>query len=230
MRKRGWSITSTDQTIDSNRSRQNRTRSNTEHSELSLTADEKTEIMNSFPTEIIELDQEDQTEIIEIDQDEEDQGEREEEDHLEMFGDSDGDRDCHERPKKKQRSNENNKQGVSSVTSVNGIDPKLLELAKGRLSKWTTRLFDPNRPRGLVETPEMIPLNDEFLVQFGQTNKKMQSVTGQTVDVDRETLDEDIDDLVDKGDDKKKVETKSKAGYKVRRNGRNDRVMSFITS
>jgi hypothetical protein len=27
-------------------------------------------------------------------------------------------------------------------------------LAKSKLSKWAARLFDPNRPRGLVEPPK----------------------------------------------------------------------------
>lgn len=29
-----------------------------------------------------------------------------------------------------------------------------LDLAKSKLSKWAARLFDPNRPRGLVEPPK----------------------------------------------------------------------------
>ena len=40
------------------------------------------------------------------------------------------------------------------------------------MSKWSTRLLDPDRPRSLVETPEIIPLNDEFLSAFGKRSKQ----------------------------------------------------------
>ena len=211
MRKRGWSIASTDNTIESSKSqqsipyRQNRARSNTDHSEVSLTADEKMELMNSFPTDIIELDQEGET-----------QGKghgKEEEDHLEMFGDSDNDSDG-QQPTKKQRTSE--KDGSGSNASK-GIDPKILKLAKGRLSKWATRLFDPNRPRGLIETPEIIPLNDEFLVQFGNANKEMQNVTGKKIDIDRGNLDQDIEEKSnDSGNEiQDDIKNSSKDGFKV---------------
>eukprot|EP00934_Nitzschia_sp_Nitz4_P007249 Nitzschia sp. Nitz4//scaffold14_size191712//56017//57273//NITZ4_001710-RA/size191712-processed-gene-0.8-mRNA-1//1//CDS//3329536888//7239//frame0 len=47
----------------------------------------------------------------------------------------------------------------------------LLEAAKSRLSKWAARLFDPDRPRGLIQAPEVIPLNDEFLQAFGRRER-----------------------------------------------------------
>ena len=34
------------------------------------------------------------------------------------------------------------------------------------------RLFDPARPRGLIETHTIIPLNDEYLKAFGTTAKR----------------------------------------------------------
>ncbi len=54
-------------------------------------------------------------------------------------------------------------------------DSQLLEHAKSRLSKWAARLFDPDRPKGLVQAPETIPLNDEHLKAFGARVKKEQS-------------------------------------------------------
>ena len=41
-------------------------------------------------------------------------------------------------------------------------------MAKKKLSKWALRLFDSSRPKGLIETPPIIPLNDEYLKAFGQ--------------------------------------------------------------
>jgi hypothetical protein len=216
MRKRGWSIASNDHTIESPKSqndqnmpRRNRARSNTDHSEVSLTTDEKMELMNSFPTEIIELDQEGE--------DQEKGQEKEEEDHLEMFGDSDDDDDdsCQPTTKKQRLISKEDENGSKSK---GGIDPKLLELAKGRLSKWATRLFDPNRPRGLVQAPEIIPLNDEFLTQFGQANKEMQDVTGQKLVIDRGNLDQEIEEETNDGGKKQEEKQKSsKDGFKVSR-------------
>ena len=60
----------------------------------------------------------------------------------------------------------------ASVTVAATPPPsQLLEHAKHRLSKWAARLFDPNRPKGLVQAPETIPLNDEFLKAFGERTK-----------------------------------------------------------
>jgi len=68
---------------------------------------------------------------------------------------------------------------------------KLFELAQQRLSKWAARLFDPNRPRGLVETPAEIPLNDEFLQAFGRREKAMDAQLGKApLSIDREIIDE----------------------------------------
>jgi len=91
----------------------------------------------------------------------------------------------------------------------------LLSHAKNRLSKWALRLFDPNRPRGLVEGPLVIPLNDEFLSAFGKREKGHDEETGRAFEVDSSAIDlvQDNDD-----DDKQHAkETKAAAmGYKVK--------------
>jgi cellular nucleic acid-binding protein len=94
-----------------------------------------------------------------------------------------------------------------------------LDLAKNKLSKWAARLFDPNRPRGLVEAPQVIPLNDEFLTAFGKREKEYDQISGRVVDIDKtlldtETLDDDAatrssDSVGDKGE-------KQKDGCKVK--------------
>ncbi|KAL3816297.1 hypothetical protein ACHAXA_008105 [Cyclostephanos tholiformis] len=64
-----------------------------------------------------------------------------------------------------------------------------LDLAKNKLSKWAARLFDPNRPRGLVEPPKVIPLNDEFLTAFGKREKEFDLIAGRGIDIDKTSLD-----------------------------------------
>lgn len=52
---------------------------------------------------------------------------------------------------------------------------RILETAASRgLSKFARRLLDPNRPRGsnIVEPPQILPLNDEFLQAFGRRHQK----------------------------------------------------------
>ena len=62
------------------------------------------------------------------------------------------------------------------------------------MSKWAQRLFDPDRPRGLVETPEILPLNDEFLSAFGARERKNGAKGGGEREVDaEEDQDEDQD-------------------------------------
>mmetsp|Transcript_8981 Transcript_8981/g.13400 ORF Transcript_8981/g.13400 Transcript_8981/m.13400 type:complete len:594 (+) Transcript_8981:46-1827(+) len=64
-----------------------------------------------------------------------------------------------------------------------------IEKAKSKLSKWSLRLFDPNRPRGLIEPPTVIPLNDEYLKSFGKREKEMDKAIGREIDIDDENLD-----------------------------------------
>jgi len=68
---------------------------------------------------------------------------------------------------------------------------RILALAKSRLSKWAARLFDPDRPRGLIEAPQTIPLNDEFLKAFGKREKEHDKVMGTTLEIDNNILDDD---------------------------------------
>ena len=84
--------------------------------------------------------------------------------------------------------------GVADSKSKKGtIDPNLVTQAKHRLSKWAARLFDPDRPRGLVKPPQTIPLNDEFLAAFGKREKEMDAELGRILDRD-ERIDTDNDD------------------------------------
>ena len=87
-----------------------------------------------------------------------------------------------------------------------------LDNAKNKLSKWAARLFDPNRPRGLVEAPQVIPLNDEFLTAFGKREKEDDARIGREIEIDKTSLDvidvdsEDDDDDLDKKKKSKKKE------------------------
>lgn len=74
-----------------------------------------------------------------------------------------------------------------------------LDNAKNKLSKWAARLFDPNRPRGLVEPPKVIPLNDEFLTAFGKREKEYDAVAGRDIEIDKTSL--DIIDVSDNDED-----------------------------
>eukprot|EP00579_Thalassiosira_antarctica_P000022 CAMPEP_0201866260 /NCGR_PEP_ID=MMETSP0902-20130614/900_1 /ASSEMBLY_ACC=CAM_ASM_000551 /TAXON_ID=420261 /ORGANISM="Thalassiosira antarctica, Strain CCMP982" /LENGTH=434 /DNA_ID=CAMNT_0048391191 /DNA_START=63 /DNA_END=1368 /DNA_ORIENTATION=- len=84
-----------------------------------------------------------------------------------------------------------------------------LDLAKNKLSKWAARLFDPNRSRGLVETPAVIPLNDEFLKAFGKREKEYDEVSGRVMDIDKTSL-----DIIDVSDDENETDKKPKSEAK----------------
>ena len=70
--------------------------------------------------------------------------------------------------------------------------PRRFEMAKQRLSKWAARLFDPNRPKGLIQSPEIIPLKDTFLSAFGKREKEHDSRHGVVFPI--ETAIDDTDD------------------------------------
>ena len=95
-----------------------------------------------------------------------------------------------------------------------------VELAKKKLSKWAARLFDPNRPRGLVEAPKTIPLNDEFLTAFGKREKEHDEKLGRKIQINQEIQDEgdssseDEQDAVKESSDSTKKD--SVEGRKVR--------------
>jgi hypothetical protein len=135
MRKRGWSI----QSDQSER-----------HADGDLTAEEKKELLESFPVH------------------------EETEDH------------DHEEPELKRQ-----KKVFEPETDNN---ESLFEVAKQRLSKWAARLFDPNRPRGLVQPPAVIPLNDEFLTAFGKREKDYDEKTGRSIEIPQEIGDESSDE------------------------------------
>lgn len=61
--------------------------------------------------------------------------------------------------------------------------------AKSRLSKWAARLFDPDRPRGLIEPPQTIPLNDDFLKAFGKRVQEDDAGMGISHEIDH-TIDD----------------------------------------
>eukprot|EP00529_Nitzschia_sp_RCC80_P011969 CAMPEP_0113515490 /NCGR_PEP_ID=MMETSP0014_2-20120614/40981_1 /TAXON_ID=2857 /ORGANISM="Nitzschia sp." /LENGTH=575 /DNA_ID=CAMNT_0000412079 /DNA_START=44 /DNA_END=1771 /DNA_ORIENTATION=+ /assembly_acc=CAM_ASM_000159 len=101
-------------------------------------------------------------------------------------------------------------QGSSSA------NPELLVHAKQRLSKFAARLFDPSRPKGLVEPPQIIPLNDEFLTAFGKREKKFDQSMGKDVDFDHEIAsdddDSDVDDQAGSGEKRKTKKKRKRPG------------------
>lgn len=90
------------------------------------------------------------------------------------------------------------------------VNESSLKEAKGRLSKWASRLFDPDRPKGLVEAPKVIPLNDEFLTAFGKREKDHNMSIGLEIEIDNR-----IDDA-DEGDDEDQVATAKSSSSKKR--------------
>lgn len=206
LRKRGWSISS-NSSHPSPAKEQNsshvRPRSNTDQSEDTLDTVEKMELLQSFPTH--ELDDASHTDIVDenifstVDSRRPGLGAvaKDDDDVMEMFGDSASELSdtAHElQPKKKRIKIDPN----SSVEYSKTDDDKeeRLQQAKDRLSKWAKRLFDPNRPRGLVEAPETIPLNDEFLSQFGKREKEFYEKTGNKIELEDDNLD-DMDAIKD---------------------------------
>jgi len=249
MRNRGWSIEEKTDSSPSSKKR-SRPRSNTEDT---LTAAEKLELLNSFPTSD-ELDKASHHDTAESKQNVnanddnalEQQQSKGDEDIIDMFGDSDSDSGtsgtgtghAHDQPSKKRRkvdaegNSMTNRSKIAASSNDNGQDPqqkekqaRLLKLAKGRLSKWASRLFDPNRPRGLVEAPAVIPLNDEFLTQFGQREKEFLVKIGKEIEIEEDDLD-DMDGItaadgdgngIGKGNEKEGAISISKSkSYKVK--------------
>jgi len=214
VRKRGWSISSQNDDVDNTFHK--RPRVNTDHSEDTLTTSQKEELLK-FP-DMEELDIiscQNQSEAIDHEKpqisgkDKEkkgienvyscDRGEistDDEEDKNEMFGNesNSADEKCHadtqNQAKKIAFHQPIKTSGAKALKETQGNNK--LEERKKSLSKWASRLFDPNRPRGLVETPQIIPLNDEFLTEFGKREKEFAKATGKVIEVDKQNLDEDI--------------------------------------
>ena len=63
------------------------------------------------------------------------------------------------------------------------------------LSKFVRRILDPNRePRGLIEPPQVIPLNDEFLQAFGKREQEFDRQLGRDANFDQTIPDDDDDE------------------------------------
>lgn len=133
---------------------------------------------------------------------------RKEDDVIDMVGDDDDDEDDNGKdlpPKKKVRlnneevihiqDNEDDDDTEEEEKKEQSEDLQKLEDRKNKLSKWASRLFDPNRPRGLVETPKVIPLNDEYLKDFGARERDFANSTGKEIEIDRGNLDEEEEDM-----------------------------------
>jgi hypothetical protein len=222
-----------------------RPRSNTDHSEDTLTAAEKIDLLNSFPVdELDKASHHDEGDDVNIDV----SVSVKDEDAIEMFGTdsdsdgSDGDARTGPQPRSKRARIDSDADANSTILNANANEnanaddssnpqpsnetnaqkEQLLLKAKSRLSKWAARLFDPNRPRGLVEAPEVIPLNDEFLTSFGKREKDFDDKIGNKVEFDDDDLDNFDGILSDKeedeengggSDDKKKKKTGTKVRY-----------------
>ena len=107
-----------------------------------LSEHERQELLNAFPTSLSSTEKQNSLMM--------------EEDDVLTFQDDRGGLKCGERSKEENFP----------------VKVDLQQIAKQRLSKWSARLLDPNRPRGLIETPKIIPLNDEFLSAFGKREKQ----------------------------------------------------------
>ena len=242
LRQRGWSVSSNNEPIsntsnvhDKNDSTtRTRPRANTDHSEDTLTAAEKRQLLADFPEdELIHAESFDQhgtsqtkredDDMVESDDDSDDS----EEDRIELFGYDSNDNTSEFQdlqPAKKRRKimehDEDDDNDVNSDVKEDDDGPihekeRLLELAKSRMSKWAARLFDPNRPRGLVEAPEVIPLNDEFLKEFGNREKNLDIVTGRDMDIEHAIDDVEATD----DDDTLKLDIRSKDKTSTKKDG-----------
>jgi len=137
-------------------------------------------------------------------------------DYQEMFG---GDEVCQSEMKLDQPLMK--KQKLNALQNGKGVQMELQQIKKVEdrkktLSKWASRLFDPNRPRGLIEAPAIIPLNDEFLSEFGKRERDFAEATGEVVDIDKQNLDEELDETSGTASKEMKVEEISNGGFKVK--------------
>jgi len=79
---------------------------------------------------------------------------------------------------------------VAATASVS-TTVSTLPAGMDRLSKWAKRLFDPDRPKGLIQPPQTIPLNDEFLKAFGKREKETDAARGITLQIDHAINDDE---------------------------------------
>lgn len=229
IRRRGWSI-------HSEATHQSTATDN------SLTTEEKRALLNSFPS----MDNDDDEGIvrdgdhnhrhhqISNNQDDDDNKSNESEG---LFDDHDetstgngvqdnkigGDMEPHSKsehvPPRKRRKIEEG--GAENIVHVETSGAPTRQLGRGtiQLSKWATRLFDPTRIKGVLAPPATIPLNDEFLVEFGKSEKEFDSMLGRKLEIKQAIVDDD-----DWSDDDDEVDPNAAAqgtaastkGFKVR--------------
>lgn len=219
LRQRGWSIHSS----DSGGGGGGRPRAETLDTEPSLSESEKAHLLNhGFSSGVGDIDVLAVPMTLNGGGDNSRKGsmpdDSDDDDCLAMFGDNDTNTKLHNGdggPSRKRHKNKTEKNGnaVTSTTNEN-VKPHVqlsikqqdqLDLAKNKLSKWAARLFDPNRPRGLVEAPKVIPLNDEFLTAFGKREKEFDEIAGRVVHIDKTSL-----DIIDVSDDDENEESSTK--------------------
>jgi len=142
---------------------------------------------------------------------------------------NDNQTDNNEREKRPDGKGFANNQKSTSSGSGTVVDPALMQHAKRRLSKFAARLFDPNRKKGLVEAPAIIPLNDDILKAFGKREREMDQLRGREEKIDHEIADNDDEEDGENGTGKKtttstdtpkssKKKTKEKAIHKIKVN------------
>ena len=174
---------------------------NSEHTDKSeqgaLTEDQKKMLLENFPQPHDDCD------------DDDDDSEQED-----MFRQDDNDEEEEEDGPPRKKANISQSQKPTNTTAV---APELLTHAKAKLSKWAARLFDPNRIRGLVEAPQIIPLNDEFLKAFGQREKEFDSKLGRTIQIDRDEIVGESDDDDTDHDSQQNSESKLAEGESNRK-------------
>jgi len=189
LRKRGWSIQS-----ETSAQNQSVTSTQTAQSEQELTEEEKRKLLDNFP--------------------------RQEDDENYHNENQPNKRAKLDEKQPQVGSTEDKKKSGSNGTSTKDkVPPELLAHAKSKLSKWAARLFDPNRPRGLVQAPQIIPLSDEFLTAFGKREKLFDEKLGRKIAIDKEEIttndheEEEDDDDEKNGIKKKEAEVNNKKDF-----------------
>ena len=153
LRQRGWSIQSSDDPSSHRGGGRARAESTaTIATEPSLSHDEKVALMNSA----FEGRYDDVEIVVPTTRMKHDENEKS--DYIDMFGEEeksfDGGDEKEEHPKKRRKLDPSEIQNEKQKVELTQFQQEKLDLAKSKLSKWAARLFDPNRPRGLVEPPQ----------------------------------------------------------------------------
>jgi len=91
--------------------------------------------------------------------------------------------------------NINDSASPSKNSNLGSSNTAAADSRRAGLSKFVRRILDPNRkPTGLIEPPSVIPLNDEFLQEFGKREKEFDAKLGRTEEIDHTILDDDDED------------------------------------